>query len=186
MFKLWFEWGISYQEYSGYLVNHTWCTIPISCYIWPWAHQVAPRKVWWTLFIRHWNYFWFVEAPGSYFNAMDDAELTYKFWRIRKTVMQVFHGNFLSINYAENRFVYLDLYHVRKENTNIFYDKRTLGFYERLAKSPLSSPFLENRLLNVDSSATSGENQEVERNTRLRLVFLPTLLSCVSRFLRAL
>ena len=37
---------------------------------------------------------------------MDDAELTYKFWRIRKTVMQVFHGNFLSINYAENRFVY--------------------------------------------------------------------------------
>ena len=67
-----------------------------------------------------------------------------------------------------------------------FYDKRTLGFYERLAKSPLSSPFLENRLLNVDSSATSGENQEVERNTRLLLVFLPTLLSCVSRFLRAL
>ena len=44
-----------------------------------------------------------------------------------------------------------------------FYDKRTLGFYERLAKSPLSSPFLENRLLNVDSSATSGENQDFFR-----------------------
>ena len=128
MFKLWFEWGISYQEYSGYLVNHTWCTIPISCYIWPWAHQLAPRKVWWTLFIRHWNYFWFVEAPGSYFNAMDDAELTYKFWRIRKTVMQVLHENFFIYKLCREPFRLLDLYHVRKENTNIFITRGRLGF----------------------------------------------------------
>ena len=32
----------------------------------------------------------------------------------------------------------------------------------------------------------SVEEEEVGRNTRLRLVFLPTLLSCFSRFLRAL
>ena len=36
-------------------------------------------------------------------------------------------------------------------------------------------------VLKIESNA-----QEVERNTRLRLVFLPTLLSCSSRFLSAL
>ena len=40
-------------------------------------------------------------------------------------------------------------------------------------------------VLKIESNAW-GMTQEVGRNTRLRLVFLPTLLSCSSCFLRAL
>ena len=42
-------------------------------------------------------------------------------------------------------------------------------------------------LCSVVKHLGSGQStQEVRRNTRLRLVFLPTILSCSSRFLRAL
>ena len=40
--------------------------------------------------------------------------------------------------------------------------------------------------LQLSFAGKFGCTQEVGRNTRLRLVFLPTLLSCSSRFLRAL